>query len=239
MTMEQATREIARHRWYQSIDLGDGLVTPGESGDATRAKLEMMQLPDDLTGRSVLDVGCNEGFFAFEAERRGASRVTAIDRGSEPAAKFELVRRILGSGVEFRRADVRDLDPVRDGRFDLVFFLAVFHHLKHPLAVMDHLARLTAGTAILEIVEAVPRDGTEPSALVRRFSKKGRRHLLPTRKFLMETLHSSGFDDVEVLGCHRFHRIKNYRDMPGFDEQRVIVKAHRRTTDTETGGLGS
>jgi len=228
MTGEDLARAVAQHRWYQSIDLGGGLVTPGETGEATCAKLELMGLPERLDGLAVLDIGCNEGFFAFEAERRGAARVLAIDRDREAEAKFGLVRAALGSAAEFRRADLRDLDPAVEGPFDLVFFLAVFHHLRHPLAAMDHVTALTAGTAVMEFVEAVPRDGTRPSALVRRLSKKGRRHLLPTRKFLLEMLESAGYEQVEILAEHRFHRIKEYRDMPGYDEQRVLVKAHRR-----------
>lgn len=218
---------IADHDWYQTIDLGDGVVTPGETGDATASKFEMMDLAADLSGKSVLDIGCNEGFFAFEAERRGAARVLALDKSREAAAKFKLVRQLLGSGAEFRREKLDRLDRDRDGRFDIVFFLSVFHHLRHPLAVLDHVASLTRGFAVMEFVEAVPRGDVMPSALVRKLSRKGHLHVLPTRKFLDEFLGQAGFSRTEILGEHRFHRIKPYRDMPGFDEQRVLLKAHR------------
>ncbi len=224
---KQLLAEVANHDWYQSIDLGDGVVTPGETGDATRAKLEMMDLPADMTGMSVLDIGCNEGFFAFEAERRGAAPVLALDKSREAAAKFDLVHRLTGSRVEFRRVRLDEVQRKRDGRFDLVFFLSVFHHLRHPLAVLDHVADLTGGCAVMEFVEAVPRGEEQPSALVRKLSKRGHLHMLPTRKFLVEVLERAGFARVEIVGEHRFHRIKPYRDMPGFDEQRVLLKAHR------------
>ncbi len=223
----QLLDEIGRHQWYQSIELGDGVTTPGETGEATGAKLEMMNLPTDLSGLSVLDIGCNEGFFAFEAERRGAAPAAAIDKGREAAAKFDLVHRLLDSRVEFRRIRIDELDPRRDGRFDLVFFLSVFHHLRHPLLTIDQVAALTRGCAVMEFVEAVPRGEDRPSALVRKLSRRGHLHMLPTRPFLVEILERAGFATVEILGEHRFHRIKPYRDMPGFDEQRVLLKAVR------------
>ena len=105
MNREQLLIEVAEHHWYQSIELGEGLITPGETGEATRHKLEMMDLPSDMSGMSVLDIGCNEGFFAFEAERRGANRVMALDKSREAAAKFDLVKRTLGD-VDRRHADV-------------------------------------------------------------------------------------------------------------------------------------
>ena len=86
---------------------------------------------------------------------------------------------------------------------------------------------------MIGVVGAVPGGEGTPAAGVRRLSKKGRRQLLATRPFLVEMLQSSGFTDIEVMGTHRFHRIKEYRDMPGFDEQRVIVKAHRRAGDID------
>jgi len=217
MNREQLLTEIGEHHWYQSIELGDGVITPGETGEATLAKLEMMELPADMSGMNVLDIGCNEGFFAFESERRGAAKVVALDKSREAAAKFDLVKRALDSRVEFRRIKLTNLLPKESGRFDLVFFLSVFHHLRHPLMVLDHVADLTRGQAIMEFVEAVPNGGSEPSALVRKLSKQGHLHVLPTRKFLLE-----------ILGEHRFHRIKEYRDMPGFDEQRVLLSAFRK-----------
>src|SRR6204780_4689052 len=65
--------------WWHSIDLGDGLVTPGhKTPDVLARELEALRLPD-VRGRSVLDIGGWDGFFAFEAERRGARRVAVLD----------------------------------------------------------------------------------------------------------------------------------------------------------------
>ena len=219
--------DVAKYEWYQTIDLGDGLSTPGETGDATQKKLEMMALPKNMSGMSVLDIGCNEGFFAFESERRGADRVVAIDKSAAAMEKFLLVKRIIESNAEFLQKELSEITPRTTGRFDVVFFLSVFHHLRYPFVALDQVADLTAGHAVMEFVEAVPTSDNEPSALVRKKSKKGHLHILPTRKFLLEVLERAHFSKIQILGTHRGHKIKEERDMPGFDEQRVLLKAFR------------
>jgi tRNA (mo5U34)-methyltransferase len=146
--------QVARVNWFHSIDLRPGLTTPGH--DATRDRLDVLQIPADLSGKSVLDVGAWDGFFAFEAERRGASRVVAADsfawNGENWSDKsgFELARSALDSAVEDIDIDVMDLAPQRIGTFDVVLFLGVLYHLRHPLLALERLASVTAGQLILE-----------------------------------------------------------------------------------------
>ena len=140
--------------WFHSIELAPGLVTPGR--DDTRARLDLLKIPPDLTGRSVLDVGTWDGFFAFEAERRGAARVLATDSfawngsGWSTKAGFELAREALGSSVEDREVDVLELDPDVIGRFDVVLCLGVLYHMRHPLLALERVASVTADLLILE-----------------------------------------------------------------------------------------
>jgi len=224
--IDQSVRDaVAQHHWYQSIPLGEGLITPGETGDATQRKLAMMNLPEDLTGKSVLDIGCNEGFFSFEAERRGASRVLAVDKGEDARAKFALVKKILGSGVEITDENLLDVQPSKLGRFDIVFFLAVLHHLRYPILAIDRIFELTREFAVMEFVEAVPETHQDQSALVRRMSKKGHLHMLPTRTLALELLEQAGFARVEVLGTHRAMAAGPHRRMAGYSQQRVLLKA--------------
>ena len=144
----------AQVRWFHSIELAPGLVTPGL--DDTRARVGVLRLPADLTGRTVLDVGAWDGFFSFEAERRGAARVLATDsfawsgRNWGSKAGFELAREALGSRVEDREVDVLDLDPADVGRFDVVLCLGVLYHMRHPLLALERVAAVTAGRLILE-----------------------------------------------------------------------------------------
>ena len=164
--------EIDSLEWYQTIQVGEGVSTPGETGEAEQRKLEMMNLPEDLSGKSVLDVGCNEGFFSFEAEKRGASRVLAIEKSATAKEKFELIKSILQSKVELMFTDLLELDPSKLGKFDIVIFLSVFHHLRYPFMSIDRIFELTGEYAVMEFVEAVPVDGSDQSALVRKLSKK-------------------------------------------------------------------
>ena len=151
MTLEDRVRQID---WFHSIELAPGLVTPGR--DDTARRLEILGLPDDLTGRSVLDVGAWDGFFSFEAERREAARVLAVDsfawNGSNwsTRAGFDLAREALGSAVEDREIDVLDLSEREIGRFDVVLFLGVLYHMRHPLLALERVAEVTAGLLILE-----------------------------------------------------------------------------------------
>jgi len=218
---------INSHKWYQTIPLSDGLSTPGETGDAEERKLQMMRLPQDLSGKTVLDIGCNEGFFSFDAERRRAKRVVAIDKSSEAREKFQLIKQLLNSQVEFLYADLLELAPDQLGKFDIVFFLSVFHHLRYPFQVLDRIFELTREYAIMEFVEAVPEEDLGQSVLVRKLSKKGHLHILPTRQFTIEMLTRAGYSKIAILGTHREHKVGPDRKMEGFRERRVLLKAIR------------
>jgi tRNA (mo5U34)-methyltransferase len=146
--------EVASIEWFHRIDLGHGLVTPGAS-DPGRVLLPRLGLPERLDGRSVLDVGAWDGFFSFEAERRGAARVVATDSfswsggGWGSKAGFELARQALGSHVEGVDVDVMDLSPAL-GTFDLVLFLGVLYHLRDPIGAIERVAAVTASQLVLE-----------------------------------------------------------------------------------------
>lgn len=148
--------KVAAHRWYHTIDLGHGVVTPG--ADDTAVRLARLDLPMSLEGRTVLDIGAWDGFFSFEAERRGASRVVACDyyswhgTGWGTKAGFELARTSLGSRVEDLDLDVMDLSPERAGTFDVVLLLGVLYHLPHPLLALERVASVTRDLLILETV---------------------------------------------------------------------------------------
>jgi tRNA (mo5U34)-methyltransferase len=146
-------------RWYHTIDLGGGVITPGV--DDTPLRLARVGLPESLAGCSVLDIGAWDGFFSFEAERRGAARVVAADHYSwhgvgwgtgDGKAGFTLAREALSSRVEDVDIDVMQLAPDRIGTFDVVLFLGVFYHLPDPLGALERVASVTKGLLILETV---------------------------------------------------------------------------------------
>lgn len=157
-----SAREQAIHsdqRWYHRIDLGGGFVTPGEND--TQSTLARLRLPTRFDGLSVLDIGAWDGFFSFEAERRGAARVVAVDpacwrepawgeRGWGTKQGFDLARSALGSAVEDRDVDLLDISPASVGMFDVVLFLGVFYHLPDPLAYLEAAASVCRGLLIIE-----------------------------------------------------------------------------------------
>jgi tRNA (mo5U34)-methyltransferase len=154
MNAQEIQEEISKVKWFHTLDLGHGIITPGQ--DDSFAKLKQLRLPEDLTGRTVLDIGAYDGFFSFEAEKRGAKRVLAVDlyagseRGGGRKAGFNLAKRILGSKVEEAEIDVADMTPERVGSFDVVLFLGVLYHLKDPLSALERVASVTKGLLILE-----------------------------------------------------------------------------------------
>ncbi len=228
MTIDRETllEQIQQEHWYQSIPLGDGTTTAGETGDAEHDKIAMMELPADLSGKSVLDIGCSEGFYSYEFESRGASKILAIDKHPDACRKFRLIHQLRDSQVEFREIDFFDLDRTEVGQHDIVLFLAVFHHVRHPLLAIDRLYDLTAEVTFIEYVEALPESGEDLSLLLRRKSKKpGLYQMLPTRSYMIEMLQRAGYSQVEVLGSHRQQKLKEKHGTPGFHQQRVLLKA--------------
>jgi tRNA (mo5U34)-methyltransferase len=141
-------------QWWHSIDLGDGIRTPGMND--TPRRLPLIGLPDDLSGVTVIDIGAWDGFYSFEAERRGATRVLATDSfcwgggGWGTKAGFDLAHAVLGSKVESKNIDVLELSPEIVGTFDLVLFLGVLYHMRHPLLALERVFSVTARQAIIE-----------------------------------------------------------------------------------------
>jgi tRNA (mo5U34)-methyltransferase len=154
ITRQALLDQVSRIKWFHQIDLGQGIVTPGP--DKSARKLEALRIPEDLRGKSFLDIGAWDGFFSFAAERRGATRVLATDSfvwsgktwGSK--AGFNLARQVLESSVEDQQIDVMNLSPEVVGKFDVVLFAGVLYHLKSPLLALERVASVTKDLLILE-----------------------------------------------------------------------------------------
>ena len=239
-------RAVAAQRWFHTIDLGGGLMTSGH--DDSPRKLRWLHLPGDLRGRTVLDVGAFDGFFSFEAERRGAERVVAVDPACwRPPAwgpdgwgtkrGFELAHRALGSRVESPDVDLEALAPETVGTFDVVLFLGVLYHLPDPWPVLEAVASVCSGLLILEThadlidlrrpaLAHYPGDEVEgdPS------NWSG-----PNPAWLRAALTGLGFSRVEVVHQESLpYRVARaaYRRVRGphrvrVQQGRVVVHAHR------------
>ncbi|MFN0121386.1 MAG: DUF1698 domain-containing protein [Blastocatellia bacterium] len=210
--------ELSQTGWWHSIDLGDGLITPGvRKLDELQANYARFQLPADLRGKRVLDIGCWDGFYTFEAERRGAE-VVAIDRW-EPE-KFAEAHRRLHSRAEFHKLSVYQLSPERLGTFDIVFFMGVLYHLRHPLLALEKVCSVTRGVAIVESqtldnvipVSAPVMEFYEMDGLAGEYDNWWR----PNGECLIQMTRSAGFAEV-----HTLHQ----------DPAHLTLKAYRQWTD--------
>ena len=142
--------------WFHKIEMSTGVFTPGIQD--SQGLLNHVNLPDSLVGKRVLDIGARDGFFSFECEKRGASEVVALDYTSADSTGFNVAKEILGSKVEWVNANVYDLNSLELGQFDLILFLGVIYHLRHPYLAIDRLHdSLTIGGKV--IVESHILDG--------------------------------------------------------------------------------
>jgi tRNA (mo5U34)-methyltransferase len=139
--------------WFQNIDLGHDIRTAPDHflGDYPTFKFERFAeaLPEKLEGRSVLDVGCNAGFYAIEMKKRGAGRVLGIDSDERYLDQARLAADTLGySDIEYRNMSVYDVGALGE-TFDWVIFMGVLYHLRHPLLALDLIREHVAGDMML------------------------------------------------------------------------------------------
>jgi tRNA (mo5U34)-methyltransferase len=142
------SHELAEKGWYHSFELPDGTRIEGYNKiDWLRQRYARFPIPPDLQGKRVLDIGAWDGWFSFEAERRGAA-VTAID--CVEVAHFLELQKKLASRVDYRILDFYELPEAGLGTFDFVFCLGILYHLKHPLLALEIVCALTTDTAIVD-----------------------------------------------------------------------------------------
>ncbi len=111
-------------------------------------------VPDDLSGQTVLDIGCNGGFYSFEMKRRGASRVLGLDHDPVYLNQARFARDQLNIDVEFDQCDVYDIDRfVHNEQFDYVLFMGVLYHLRHPLYALEKVASLVRKRLLFQSME--------------------------------------------------------------------------------------
>jgi tRNA (mo5U34)-methyltransferase len=151
MTVEELIRHQvhAEPYWFQKIEVFPGFASPGWS-DPVSEKLPYFGMPEDLSGMRVLDIGCAEGFFSFEAEKRGAREVIAIDSFPDSIRRFNVVKAARQSNATAFLMNVYDLEPKRLGTFDLVLFYGVFYHLKHPQYALERIRSICTGTLLFQ-----------------------------------------------------------------------------------------
>jgi tRNA (mo5U34)-methyltransferase len=234
------TTEMIRARvaelgeWFHNLDLQGVRTAPNHFlGDYPMIKWCKFAhaVPTDLRGKSVLDIGCNAGFYALEMKRRGAERVVGVDSDEAYLAQARFAAEVLGLDVEWRRLSVYEVARLGE-RFDLVIFMGVLYHLRHPLLALDLLREHVVGDLLL--FQSMQRGAEEVTTLApdypfweaRIFERPEfpRLHFLeqkyagdptnwwiPNRACVEAMLRSSGFEVVdhpegEVYLCRRAER---------------------------------
>ncbi|MCU1233261.1 MAG: Methyltransferase type 12 [Candidatus Solibacter sp.] len=156
MTAQWTQEEIRRRvselgDWFQNMDLGGVQTAPHHFlGDYPSCKWRSFShaIPADLSGKSVLDIGCNAGFYAIEMKRRGAARVVGIDSDPTYLDQARFAADVAGAKIEFRELDVYQVENLHE-KFDMVFFMGVLYHLRHPLLALDLLWEHVVGDTLV------------------------------------------------------------------------------------------
>ncbi|MFB2564049.1 TIGR04290 family methyltransferase [Rhizobium sp. IMFF44] len=139
---EELRRQIAELApWFHNLRI-KGIETAPDHflGDYPSFKWRRFKevVPTDLTGKTVLDIGCNAGFYSLEMKRRNAARVVAIDTDPHYLRQAAFVAKQAEVDIDFRQMSVYEVAELRE-KFDLVLFMGVLYHLRHPLLALDLL----------------------------------------------------------------------------------------------------
>ena len=150
-TEEIRSRIEALGPWFHNLDLHGVPTAPSHFlGDYPAVKWRNFAeiVPKSLKGKTVLDIGCNAGFYAMEMKRRGADRVLGLDSREEYLAQARFAAEVNELDVEFRNLSVYDVGRLGE-TFDLVIFMGVLYHLRHPLLALDLIHEYVAGDMML------------------------------------------------------------------------------------------
>jgi tRNA (mo5U34)-methyltransferase len=156
-------RVTALGPWFHNLDLGGVQTAPDHFlGDYPRTKFKHFanEIPADLTGKTVLDIGCNAGFYSLEMKRRGAARVLGIDFDEAYLDQARFAADIEGLDIAFAKLSIYDIASLGE-RFDLVLFMGVLYHLRHPLLALDLIRQHVAGD--LMVFQSMQRGSDEVS----------------------------------------------------------------------------
>ncbi len=138
--------------WFHNLDLGGVRTAPNHFlGDFPNVKWKHISpaIPNDLNGATVLDIGCNGGFYCLEMKKRGAGRVLGVDVDDRYLDQARFAASIMSMDIEFRKLSVYDVDQIA-GQFDYVLFMGVFYHLRYPLFALDKVIKKVSGKLVFQ-----------------------------------------------------------------------------------------
>ncbi len=185
-------------RWHQRFELkNSGIFTPGFN--IIEHLFQLAQIPDDLTGASVLDIGTTNGGSAFLSEESGASRVIAVDICDPDIFGFDKISSFLNSEVIFLKSSVYELpERLNYEKFDLVFFWGVLYHLRHPLLGIDALNQICSDLLTIETVISSASDCSAEFFRKDELSNDGSNWWAPSEQCLLDFCESAGFEAMTM-----------------------------------------
>jgi len=138
--IEQKIKQFSR--WYQNFDLNGIQTSPGRNQSELLWQVMKPFVPENLQGKTVLDLGCNAGFFSVKMKKRGA-QVLAIDMWPEAIEQANFVADVLELDIDFKQENVYEFILKNKQTFDYVLYLGLFYHLRYPLLILDQAAKIT------------------------------------------------------------------------------------------------
>ena len=235
---EEVEAALSRHDdWFYEFVFSNGAATRthGEllrTLHLTKPRLILPFLDGYFRGRwggiECLDMACHQGWFSIQTAMRGARRVHGVDVRREHVERAELIRDLAGLGnTTFEQSNLFDLDPDRDGRYDLTLFLGILYHLDAPVRALTLARALTKELCVIETQVARPTPdmeylwGSDPGVRTGHaiaVGRVGERHvaegtevvLVPTLEALCYLLQAAGFQSLSLAipppGSHDQYR---------------------------------
>lgn len=207
MTLDEAKQLVASvAHWHHTFEVHPGLETPGVYNP--RFVLDKMQLPLDLKGCRVLDIGPSDGFFSREAHKRGAE-IVCVDYRDKSQSGFAVMEKLYGHAFDYHRLNLYDLPSANLGQFDIIFFLGVLYHLPDMLRGLTIVRALSRGDVYLETHsenDFCPDISAARYYVGATLSKDWTNFWAPNRLCLLDMLYDVGFDVVreESWGSRMF-----------------------------------
>ncbi len=227
--IQQRISELGK--WFHNMNLAGVQTAPDHFlGDYPACKWQRFKcsIPADLNGKTVLDIGCNGGFYSIEMKRRGASRVVSIDSDPIYLAQARFAAEMAGVDIELKQLDVYNVAELKE-KFDVVLFMGVLYHLRHPLLALDLLSEhVCKDTLVFQSLQrgsskVLPLEANYPFSETQVFNQDGYPLMhfvehnysddptnwwIPNRACVEAMLRSSGFEIVqqpeeEVYICKR------------------------------------
>lgn len=240
---ESIAEKIASVTWFHTWEIVPGVRTPGLWDFDPKAALEAFAVPADLTGKTALDIGTYDGPIAFELEARGCD-VTALDIRDPDATGFNVSKSILDSSVRYVRGSVYDLSRLLADKYDLVFFLGVYYHLKHPILAFDQINGCLKDNGILYFsgeclinysesldgeahsldVEALAKSNVPITLCYPRRFKNSENWFVPNVACLNSWLIAAGFEKMTDM------RLVENRATHPYPTQRVAARANKKSS---------